>query len=118
MTNEEIADILEDFGEPREGSYTDPRLNIPLDEMVLGVRGYNGLRSSGKTNWWGAITPGIEIECVGDAVRSCEKDLLRIPNFGRITLTELKDYLLSLGEPSLHLGMRPERSGNTEMAKE
>lgn len=55
-----------------------------IDEMELSVRSYNCLINEG-------------IRTLGDLVRKDEMDLLKLPNFGRKSLNELKDNLKNLG---------------------
>ncbi len=106
---EEVGkEVMEEFGAPRSGPYADPRLNIPVDEVVGTVRGLNCL----KNLFWEYKDP-----LVGDLVQCTEVELNRQPNLGRRTLNHYKECLTSLGEPRLHLGMRPERSDNTKKAE-
>ena len=60
-----------------------------VDELELSIRSANVLRSAG-------------IEHIGDVVSYGEAGLLRLPNFGRKSLNEIKEILASLG---LHVGM-------------
>ncbi|MDR2077870.1 MAG: DNA-directed RNA polymerase subunit alpha [Rickettsiales bacterium] len=62
----------------------DFKLNKRIDEMELSVRSYNCLFSEG-------------IRYVGDLVRKSEVEMLRLPNFGRKSLNELKENLKILG---------------------
>src|SRR3989344_1553453 len=48
---------------------------------------------------------GIKIETVADLVVQPEEVIRRIPNIGRRSLREIKEYLTQMG---LHLGMSPE----------
>ncbi|MDR2778499.1 MAG: DNA-directed RNA polymerase subunit alpha [Rickettsiales bacterium] len=62
----------------------DSKLNKRIDEMELSVRSYNCLLSEG-------------IMYLGDLVRKNESEMLRLPNFGRKSLSELKENLRALG---------------------
>ncbi len=46
-----------------------------------------------------------QIQYIGDLVQRTEVELLKTPNLGKKSLTEIKDVLASRG---LSLGMRPE----------
>ena|SRR5881397_3510508 len=61
-----------------------------VDELELSVRSYNCLKNA-------------RIRTLGELVVKTEADLLRSKNFGRKSLSEIKDVLAGLG---LHLGMR------------
>ncbi len=100
VTDEQVVGVV---GTPRKGMYTDPRLNIPIGEMNLTPRAYNGLINYG----WGEDGKDFLIKVVGDLVQCLEARLLKEPNLGRKTLNEYKTYLWGLGEPRLHLGMNP-----------
>jgi Bacterial RNA polymerase, alpha chain C terminal domain len=56
----------------------------PVNELPLSVRSYNCLVNLG-------------IETVGDLLQKTDMDLLRSPNFGRISLREVQDVLEELG---------------------
>jgi DNA-directed RNA polymerase subunit alpha len=62
----------------------DLKLNKRIDEMELSVRSYNCLLSEG-------------IRYIGDLVVKNEAEMLRLPNFGRKSLNELKENLRVLG---------------------
>ncbi|MDR3078833.1 MAG: DNA-directed RNA polymerase subunit alpha [Rickettsiales bacterium] len=59
-------------------------LSKKIDEMELSVRSYNCLIGEG-------------IRYIGDLVRKSEADMLRLPNFGKKSLNELKENLKVLG---------------------
>ncbi|MDR2777496.1 MAG: DNA-directed RNA polymerase subunit alpha [Rickettsiales bacterium] len=59
-------------------------LNRKIDEMELSVRSYNCLIGEG-------------IRYIGDLVKRSEVDMLKLPNFGRKSLNELKENLKTLG---------------------
>jgi len=60
-----------------------------VDELELSVRSANCLRND-------------NIVYIGDLVQKSENDMLRTPNFGRKSLNEIREILMSLG---LNLGM-------------
>ena len=61
-----------------------PDLCKKIDEMELSVRSYNCLINEG-------------IKYIGDLVQKSELDMLKLPNFGRKSLNELKENLKVLG---------------------
>jgi DNA-directed RNA polymerase subunit alpha len=70
----------------------DPILLRPVDELELTVRSANCLKAE-------------NIHYIGDLVQRTEVELLRTPNLGKKSLTEIKEVLESHG---LSLGMRLE----------
>jgi DNA-directed RNA polymerase subunit alpha len=70
----------------------DPILLRPVDELELTVRSANCLKAE-------------NINYIGDLVQRTEVELLRTPNLGKKSLTEIKEVLESHG---LSLGMRVE----------
>ncbi len=74
------------------GGAVDPVLLRPVDELELTVRSANCLKAE-------------NIYHIGDLVQRTEVELLRTPNLGKKSLTEIKDTLASHG---LSLGMRLE----------
>lgn len=64
----------------------------PIDHLDLSVRSMNCLKSD-------------DIFRVGDLVQRTEQEMLRTPNFGRKSLTEIKEVLENMG---LSLGMKLE----------
>ncbi len=70
----------------------DPGLLRKVDELELTVRSANCLKAEG-------------IERVGDLIQRTENDLLRTPNLGKKSLTEIKNVLAQQG---LSLGMKLE----------
>src|SRR6187401_1696343 len=79
----------EDRAKPSELHF-DPLLLRPVDELVLTVRSANCLKAE-------------NIHYIGDLVQKTEVELLRTPNLGKKSLTEIKEVLQSHG---LMLGMR------------
>ena len=76
----------------RTATEMDPGLLRKVDELELTVRSANCLKAEG-------------IERVGDLIQRTESDLLRTPNLGKKSLTEIKTVL---AEQGLSLGMKLE----------
>ena len=76
--NVKSADLLD------ESSSSNPDLDKKIDEMELSVRSYNCLINEG-------------IKYIGDLVQKSEVEMLKLPNFGRKSLNELKENLRILG---------------------
>jgi DNA-directed RNA polymerase subunit alpha len=64
----------------------------PVEGLPISVRAFNGLQNA-------------DIKYVGELVQRTEQDMLKIKNFGRKSLTEIKEVLADMG---LSLGMRLE----------
>ena len=78
------------LAEVRRAQQFDPILLRPVDELELTVRSANCLKAE-------------NIHYIGDLVQRTEVELLRTPNLGKKSLTEIKEVLESHG---LSLGMR------------
>lgn len=74
------------------GPQIDPVLLRPVDDLELTVRSANCLKAE-------------NIYYIGDLIQRTEVELLKTPNLGKKSLTEIKDVLASRG---LSLGMRLE----------
>lgn len=97
-----LQDQLRLFGAPQGGdapAIRDELLDAPefddnlfkrVDEMELSVRSANCLKND-------------NIVYIGDLTQKTEPEMLRTPNFGRKSLTEIKEVLATLG---LELGQR------------
>jgi DNA-directed RNA polymerase subunit alpha len=86
---------LESEGEPlieEKVDEVDPILTRPVDDLELTVRSANCLKAE-------------NIYYIGDLIQRTEVELLKTPNLGKKSLTEIKDVLASRG---LSLGMRLE----------
>lgn len=86
---------LEDAAEAQpeeEEAQVDPILLRPVDDLELTVRSANCLKAE-------------SIYYIGDLVQRTEVELLKTPNLGKKSLTEIKDVLASRG---LSLGLRLE----------
>ncbi len=70
-------------------------LNRSVEELELSVRSYNCLKNA-------------NIQTIGDLVVRSEADMLKTKNFGRKSLNEIKEILISMG---LGLGMRFDEQG-------
>ena len=87
-----FADFEQEREPTKEDSFDkiDPILLRPVDDLELTVRSANCLKAE-------------NIYYIGDLVQRTEVELLKTPNLGRKSLTEIKDVLAS---KSLSLGMR------------
>jgi DNA-directed RNA polymerase subunit alpha len=83
---EEIAAVTQEEKEPE----VDPVLLRPVDELELTVRSANCLKAE-------------SIYYIGDLVLRSEVELMKTPNLGKKSLTEIKDVLAQRG---LSLGMQ------------
>jgi len=87
----ELRDVKE-VEQKEEKPLFDPILLRPVDDLELTVRSANCLKAEA-------------IQYIGDLVQRAEVELLKTPNLGKKSLTEIKDVLASRG---LSLGMRLE----------
>jgi DNA-directed RNA polymerase subunit alpha len=90
---DEEAEMDEDvavLGEDGENEH----LSKPVEELELSVRAFNCLKNA-------------EIRYIGELVNRTESEMLKTKNFGKKSLTEIKDVLRSMG---LSLGMKVEFS--------
>jgi len=71
-------------------------LDKPVDELELSVRSYNCLKNA-------------DIRSIRDLIKRSEKDMLHTKNFGKKSLTEIKDLLHGMG---LDFGMDFDEQGN------
>ncbi len=65
------------------------KLRLPISELELSVRSSNCLREAG-------------IKIIADLVKKTEDEMLSFKNFGKKSLTEIKELLMGMG---LTLGM-------------
>jgi DNA-directed RNA polymerase subunit alpha len=82
-------------------THYDPILLRPVDDLELTVRSANCLKAE-------------NIYFIGDLVQKPESELLKTPNLGKKSLTEIKDVLAA---HSLSLGMKIENWPPAELAK-
>lgn len=98
ILNEHLAVFIALKGEDLPGLSSDerplfdPMLLRPVDDLELTVRSANCLKAE-------------NIFYIGDLIQRTEVDLLKTPNLGKKSLTEIKDVLATKG---LSLGMRLE----------
>ena len=81
-----------DAAAEEEADEIDPKLLRPVDDLELTVRSANCLKAE-------------HIYYIGDLIQRTEVELLKTPNLGKKSLTEIKDVLAQHG---LSLGMRLE----------
>ena len=79
----------------------DPILLRPVDDLELTVRSANCLKAE-------------NIYYIGDLIQRTEVELLKTPNLGKKSLTEIKDVL---AQQALSLGMRLENWPPPELAR-
>ncbi len=90
-----FVDIRNSVAPAEDASFrplVDPKLICPVEDLELTVRSANCLKTEG-------------IKYIGDLVQKTEVELLKTPNLGKKSLTEIKDVLAERG---LSLGMRLE----------
>jgi DNA-directed RNA polymerase subunit alpha len=87
----DLRDVTEVKHEEEKPEF-DPILLRPVDDLELTVRSANCLKAE-------------QVQYIGDLVQRTEVELLKTPNLGKKSLTEIKDVLASRG---LSLGMRLE----------
>ena len=97
ILNDHLSVFIALKGEETPGSSEerppfDPLLMRPVDDLELTVRSANCLKAE-------------NIFYIGDLIQRTEVDLLKTPNLGKKSLTEIKDVLATKG---LSLGMRLE----------
>ena len=93
-----FAGVEEEAVVPAEGERAEIRpafneyLYRPVEGLPISVRAFNGLQNA-------------DIKYIGELVQRTEQDMLKIKNFGRKSLNEIKEVLTDMG---LSLGMRLE----------
>tara|TARA_B100000035_G_scaffold44397_1_gene33392 strand:- start:2249 stop:3235 length:987 start_codon:yes stop_codon:yes gene_type:complete len=85
-------EVKEEMVEDNDGPQIDPVLLRPVDDLELTVRSANCLKAE-------------NIYYIGDLVQRSENELLKTPNLGKKSLTEIKDVLAT---HSLSLGIKLE----------
>ena len=85
-------EVQEDIEEDSDAPQIDPVLLRPVDDLELTVRSANCLKAE-------------NIYYIGDLVQRSENELLKTPNLGKKSLTEIKDVLAT---HSLSLGLKLE----------
>jgi DNA-directed RNA polymerase subunit alpha len=94
--------LEESRNESQKNNAFDPILLRPVDDLELTVRSANCLKAE-------------NIYYIGDLVQKTESELLKTPNLGKKSLTEIKDVLALR---SLHLGMRLENWPPSNLGEE
>ncbi len=93
-----FAGVEEEIEAPVLGEHPEIRpafneyLYRPVEGLPISVRAFNGLQNA-------------DIKYIGELVQRTEQDMLKIKNFGRKSLNEIKEVLTDMG---LSLGMRLE----------
>jgi DNA-directed RNA polymerase subunit alpha len=93
-----FAGVEEEIEAPILGERAETRptyneyLYRPVEGLPISVRAFNGLQNA-------------DIKYIGELVQRTEQDMLKIKNFGRKSLNEIKEVLTDMG---LSLGMRLE----------
>jgi DNA-directed RNA polymerase subunit alpha len=88
----DLEDAADQAKEEAKEPEIDPVLLRPVDDLELTVRSANCLKAE-------------QIYYIGDLIQRTEVELLKTPNLGKKSLTEIKDVLASKG---LSLNMRLE----------
>lgn len=91
---EEVEEVVPEVPEPPR-PVLDEYLNRPVDELELSVRAFNCLKNAG-------------IVTIRDLVQRTESEMLKMKNFGRKSLNEVKEVLASMG---LSFGMKFDETG-------
>jgi DNA-directed RNA polymerase subunit alpha len=91
---EEVEEVVPEVPHPSR-PLLDEYLNRSVDELELSVRAFNCLRNAG-------------IRTIRDLVQRSESEMLKMKNFGRKSLNEVKEVLASMG---LSFGMKFDESG-------
>ncbi len=73
-----------------QSEYLHSRLQESIEELGMPTRAFGGLKGAG-------------IRTIGELVVKRDTELLHIPNFGRRSLSDVKEALMQMG---LHLGMK------------
>ena len=92
----------EEIESEQDEAKIDPILMQPVDDLELTVRSANCLKAE-------------SIYYIGDLIQRTEVDLMKTPNLGKKSLTEIKDVLGTYG---LSLGMRLENWPPVELQKD
>ncbi len=92
LDDNDVIGVKEESESSHSSSDYDPNLLRRVDELDLSVRSQNCLKNE-------------NIVYIGDLVQRSESEILKTPNFGRKSLTEIKMVLMSMG---LSFGMNLE----------
>ena len=88
-------DSEEDVAEEDEDQAVNENLIKPVEELELSVRAYNCLKNA-------------SVETIGELVVKTEAEMLKTKNFGRKSLSEIKELLAEMG---LSFGMKIDSKG-------
>lgn len=92
---EEEPEVIEREAVEVPKPVVDQYLSRSIDDLELSVRAYNCLKNA-------------NIHTIRDLVQRSENDMLKMKNFGRKSLNEVKEVLVGMG---LDLGMQPDELG-------
>jgi DNA-directed RNA polymerase subunit alpha len=87
---EQNPGYIDDFSYEEEPGSVNENLLKSVEELELSVRSYNCLKNA-------------NIRTLADLVQKTEQEMLRTKNFGRKSLNEIKELIISMG---LHFNMR------------
>ena len=93
---EEASDQQQEPASEQPSVALNENLDKSVEELELSVRSYNCLRNA-------------NIRTIRELVQKTEGEMLRTKNFGRKSLNEIKEILISMG---LNLGMRLDQPGS------
>lgn len=93
-------EILEEILELSRASLYGPNISPPLENDPILLRSIEDLEITVKTS---TILKSHDLLFIGDLIQRTEVDLLKLPNFGKLSLVEIKNALARRG---LALGMR------------
>ena len=98
---DEPVDQLQELQADQPTTVTNEHLEKSVEELELSVRSYNCLKNA-------------NIRTLRELVRKSEPEMLRTKNFGRKSLNEIKEILMTMG---LSLGMRFDQPANATPAQ-
>ena len=98
---DEPVDQLQELPADQPTTATNEHLDKSVEELELSVRSYNCLKNA-------------SIRTIRELVQKSEPEMLRTKNFGRKSLNEIKEILLTMG---LSLGMRLDQPASTAPAQ-
>ena len=99
---EEASDQQQEPASEQPSVALNENLDKSVEELELSVRSYNCLRNA-------------NIRTIRELVQKTEGEMLRTKNFGRKSLNEIKEILISMG---LNLGMRLDQPGSQPPSEE
>lgn len=97
---DEPVEASQDVAADADPPVANEHLDRSVEELELSVRSYNCLKNA-------------NIQTIRELVQKTEAEMLRTKNFGRKSLSEIKDLLTTMG---LSLGMRLDVSADAESA--